>query len=93
MDYEKLWDYAQVSREDWARKFVTFRLVTSEERDVKDSISRRSGMFQSCSRMSGSCWKVFFTLQPMCVEVGRLRVDEARDRLQTKKKKTLQHDF
>ena len=30
----------------------------------------------------------------MCVEVGRVRVDEARDRLQTKtKNKTLQHDF
>ena len=26
------------------------------------------------------------TLQPMCVEVGRVRVDEARDRLQTKTK-------
>ena len=28
----------------------------------------------------------------MCVEVGRVRVDEARDWLQTKKK-TLQYDF
>ena len=27
-----------------------------------------------------------FTLQPMCVEVGRVFVDEARDRLQTKTK-------
>ena len=30
--------------------------------------------------------KFSFTLQPMCVEVGRVRVDEARDRLQTKTK-------
>ena len=30
--------------------------------------------------------KFSFTLQPKCVEVGRLRVDEARDRLQTKTK-------
>ena len=30
--------------------------------------------------------KISFTLQPMCVEVGRVRVDEARDRLQTKTK-------
>ena len=30
----------------------------------------------------------------MCVEVGRARFDEARDRLQTKiKNKTLQHGF
>ena len=29
--------------------------------------------------------KFSFTLQFMCVEVGRVRVDEARDRLQTKK--------
>ena len=30
----------------------------------------------------------------MCVEVGPVRVEEARDRLQTKtKNKTLQHDF
>ena len=28
--------------------------------------------------------KFSFTLQPKCVEVGRVRVDEARDRLQTK---------
>ena len=27
--------------------------------------------------------KTSFTLQPMCVEVGRVRVDEARDRLRT----------
>ena len=33
--------------------------------------------------------KFFFTLQPMCVEVGRVRVDEARDN----QNKTLQHDF
>ena len=30
--------------------------------------------------------KFSFTLQPMCVEVGRVRVDEAHDRLQTKPK-------
>ena len=30
--------------------------------------------------------KCSFTLQPMCVEVGRVRVDEARDRFQTKTK-------
>ena len=30
--------------------------------------------------------KFSFTLQPMCVEVGRVCVDEARDRLQTKTK-------
>ena len=30
--------------------------------------------------------KVSFALQPMCVEVGRVRVDETRDRLQTKTK-------
>ena len=30
--------------------------------------------------------KFSFTLQPMCIEVGRVRVDEARDRLKTKKK-------
>ena len=28
------------------------------------------------------------TLQPMCVEVGRVRVDEVRDRLQTKQNNT-----
>ena len=38
--------------------------------------------------------KYYFSLQPMCVEVGRARFDEARDRLQTKiKNKTLQHGF
>ena len=31
--------------------------------------------------------KFSFTLQPMCIEVGRVRVDEARDRLKTKKKR------
>ena len=30
--------------------------------------------------------KVSFTLQPICVEVGRVHVDEGRDRLQTKTK-------
>ena len=30
--------------------------------------------------------KCSFALQPMCVEVGRVRVDEARDRFQTKTK-------
>ena len=30
--------------------------------------------------------KFSFTLQPMCVKVGQVRVDEARDRLQTKTK-------
>ena len=30
--------------------------------------------------------KFSFTLKPMCVEVGRVRVDEARYRLQTKTK-------
>ena len=30
--------------------------------------------------------KFSFTLQPTCIEVGRVRVDEARDRLKTKKK-------
>ena len=30
--------------------------------------------------------KCSFTLQPMCVEVGRVRVDEARVRFQTKTK-------
>ena len=33
--------------------------------------------------------KISFTLQPMCVEVGRVRVDEARDRLQTENKTSL----
>ena len=28
----------------------------------------------------------YFTLQPMCVEVGCVHVDEGRDRLQTKRK-------
>ena len=28
----------------------------------------------------------YFTLQPMCVEVGRVRLDEARDRFQIKTK-------
>ena len=40
--------------------------------------------WNSCrTKVSG---KFSFTLQPMCVEVGRVRVDEARDRLQTKTK-------
>ena len=30
--------------------------------------------------------KFSVTFQPMCVEVGRVRVDEVRDRLQTKPK-------
>ena len=38
--------------------------------------------------------KYYFSLQPMCMEVGRVRFDEARYRLQTKiQNKTLQHDF
>ena len=40
-------------------------------------------------RVSG---KFYFSLQPMCAEVGRVLVDEARDRLQTKPKH-YQHDF
>ena len=32
-----------------------------------------------------------FTLQPMCVEVGCVRVDEARDH--ANQNKTSQHDF
>ena len=39
--------------------------------------------FQLRFKVSG---KFSFTLQPMCVEVGPVRVDEARDRLQTKTK-------
>ena len=42
--------------QDWARKFMTFRLVTSAEREVKDS--RRSAMFQRCFRMSRSCFGI-----------------------------------
>ena len=30
-----------------------------------------------------------FTLHPLCVKVGRVRVDEARDRLQTRKQKLI----
>ena len=37
--------------------------------------------------------KLYFSLQPRCVKVGRVRVDDAHDRLQTKTKHQLQHDF
>ena len=36
--------------------------------------------------------KFCFSLQPMCVEVGPVRVDEARDRLQTKTE-NIYHNF
>ena len=36
--------------------------------------------------------KFYFGFQTMCVEVGRVRVDEARDRLRNQNN-TLQHDF
>ena len=39
--------------------------------------------FLQSLRVSG---KFSFTLQPMCVEIERVRVDEARDRWQTKTK-------
>ena len=42
--------------QDWACKVVTFRLVTSEAREKTDS--RRSGMFQSCFRMTRSCFGI-----------------------------------
>ena len=54
---KQLWNFALVSGQDWARTFVSqFRLVTSAEREVMDS--RHSGMFQSCFRMSRSCFGI-----------------------------------
>ena len=40
-----------------------------------------------------SLGKFYFSLQPMCVEVGRVRVDETHDRLQTKIKHYTQMIF
>ena len=35
----------------------------------------------------------YFSFQPMCVKLGRVRLDEACDRLQTKTKHYKEHDF